>query len=145
MAYFTQPALRETNGQCAGYQFWLLEQIETTWIVFERHFRQLWNEKEAGDAYPTTLYQQGTFDVSFLKTAQDDFLSTLFKNTLAYAGFEINRRIIGFSRVANFNLIEDQNQRATCEKSALKLARELIVNREKYSNFALIKRYIAQC
>ncbi|WP_237387848.1 S-methyl-5-thioribose kinase [Xenorhabdus sp. Sc-CR9] len=145
MAYFVQPALRETNAQCVDYQIWLLEQIETTWIVFDRHFRQLWNEKKIGDAYPTTLYQQGTFDVSFLKTAQDDFLSTLFKDTLAYAGFEINRRIIGFAGVADFKLIEDQNQRAIYEKSALKLARELIVNRERYPNFSLIRRYIAQC
>ncbi|MDX8000814.1 S-methyl-5-thioribose kinase [Xenorhabdus sp. Reich] len=145
MAYFAQPALRETTTQCANYQVWLLEQVETTWTVFERHFRQLWDEKQIGDAYPTMLYQQGTFDASFLKTAQEDFLSTLFKDTLAYAGFEINRRIIGFAGVADFKLVEDQNQRALCEKSALKLARELIVNREKYPNFTLIKRYIAQC
>ncbi|MBI6547432.1 S-methyl-5-thioribose kinase [Xenorhabdus lircayensis] len=145
MAYFAQPALRETNAQCADYQTWLFEQIETTWTVFEHHFRQLWNEKEVGDAYPTTLYQRGTFDKSFLKTAQDDFLSILFKNTLVYAGLEINRRIIGFSGVADFKQIEDQNQRAICEKSALKLARELIVNRENYPNFPLIRRYIARC
>ncbi|MEQ2025727.1 S-methyl-5-thioribose kinase [Xenorhabdus szentirmaii] len=145
MAYFAQPPLRETHAQCVDYQMWILEQIETTWSVFEHHFRQLWVEKETGDAYPVELYQQGTFDSSFLKTAQNDFLSTLFKDTLAYAGLEINRRIIGFAGVADFAQIENQDQRATCEKSALKLARELIVNREKYHNFSLIKRYIAQC
>ncbi|PHM73542.1 S-methyl-5-thioribose kinase [Xenorhabdus kozodoii] len=145
MAYFAQPALRENKAQCADYQTWLLGQIETTWSVFERHFRQLWNEKEIGDAYPAVLYQQGTFDTSFLKTVQDDFLSTLFKDTLAYAGLEINRRIIGFSGVADFKHIEDKNQRATCEKRALKLARELTVNRENYPTFSLIRRYIAQC
>ncbi|MDC9612432.1 S-methyl-5-thioribose kinase [Xenorhabdus khoisanae] len=145
IAYFAQPALRENNAQCIDYQTWLLEQIETTWVVFKHHFCQLWNEKSPGDAYPTCLYQQGRFDTSFLKIAQDDFLSTLFKDTLAYAGLEINRRIIGFAGVADFKQIEDQNQRAICEKSALKLARELIVNRENYHNFSLIKRYIAQC
>ncbi|PHM46180.1 S-methyl-5-thioribose kinase [Xenorhabdus mauleonii] len=145
MAYFAQPALRENSAQCSDYQAWLLEQIETTWSVFEHKFRQLWNEKESGDAYPIKLYQQGEFDSSFLKAAQDEFLSTLFKDTLAYAGFEINRRIIGFAGVADFQQIEDQNQRAACQKSALKLARELIVNRENYPNFSLIKRYIAQC
>ncbi|BET97357.1 S-methyl-5-thioribose kinase [Xenorhabdus taiwanensis] len=145
MAYFAQPALRENHAQCVDYQTWLLGQIETTWSVFERHFRQLWNEKDIGDAYPVVLYQQGIFDASFLKTVQDDFLSTLFKDTLAYAGLEINRRIVGFAGVADFKQIEDQNQRAICEKRALKLARELVVNGENYPTFSLIRRYIAQC
>ncbi|WP_338804837.1 S-methyl-5-thioribose kinase [Xenorhabdus griffiniae] len=145
MAYFAQPALRENNAQCIDYQTWLLGQIEATWSVFERHFRQLWHEKDIGDAYPVVLYQQGTFDASFLKTVQDEFLSTLFKDTLAYAGLEINRRIVGFAGVADFKQIEDQNQRAVCEKRALKLARELVVNRENYPTFSLIRRYIAQC
>ncbi|MDC9583188.1 S-methyl-5-thioribose kinase [Xenorhabdus sp. PR6a] len=145
MAYFAQSALRENHAQCTDYQTWLLAQIETTWSVFERRFRQLWHEKKIGDAYPVVLYQQGSFDASFLKTVQDDFLSTLFKDTLAYAGLEINRRIIGCAGVADFKHIKDQNQRAICEKRALKLARELIVNRENYPTFSLIRRYIAQC
>ncbi|PHM38321.1 S-methyl-5-thioribose kinase [Xenorhabdus innexi] len=142
MAYFAQPALRENKEQCTDYQSWLFAQIETTWAVFERRFRQLWNEKTIGEAYPVTIYQQGVFSSSFLKAAQDDFFSNLFEETLVYAGLEINRRIIGFAGVADFKQISDPKLRADCEKQALKLARELIVNKHKYQNFSQIKRHI---
>ncbi|MEX0447455.1 S-methyl-5-thioribose kinase [Xenorhabdus sp. SGI246] len=142
IAYFAQPALRDNKKQCTDYQSWLLTQIETTWAVFVRRFHQLWNEKSAGEAYPIRIYQQGSFSSAFLKAAQDNFFSNLFEEILVYAGLEINRRIIGFACVADFKQIEDPTLRATCEKHALKLAHELIVNKHKHRDFSLIKRYI---
>jgi len=143
MAYFAQPGLQPNSPQCADYQQWLLQQIDKTWQVFESTFRNLWNEKQQGDAYPHNLYQR--HPTGFLQQAQDAFLNTLFEDSLVNAGLEINRRIIGFAGVADFKNIIDADLRAQCERRALKMARELIVNASEHANFSQLQHYASEC
>lgn len=143
-SYFARPGWEPDEKACANDQQWLIEQMETTWSVFSSHFIQLWNEKVEGDAYPLEIYQNGLGSQA-LEYAQRDFMAQLLEETLVNAGLEINRRIIGFAGVADFKEIEDQDLRASCERKALKLARELIVNAKDYSSFASIQSYAKQC
>ncbi len=50
----------------------------------------------------------------------------------------MNRRIIGFAGVAEFKQIKDIALRAECEKRALTMARELIVNASLYKEMASV-------
>lgn len=80
-----------------------------------------------------------------MQRAQDDFFTTLFEDTLVNAGLEMNRRIIGFAGVADLKTIDDASLRAQCERSALKMARELIVNASAHANFSQLKRFASEC
>ena len=143
LAYFAQAGLQPDSRLRQDYQAWLLEQIEQTWSVFEQTFRQLWNEKQSGEAYPHTLYQRHSPEL--LQRAQDDFFTTLLEDTLVNAGLEMNRRIVGFAGVADFKTIADASLRAQCERSALKMARELIINAAAHANFSQLKLYASAC
>ncbi|MFC1236590.1 S-methyl-5-thioribose kinase [Vibrio sp. F74] len=144
MAYFARPAWESNPVKCAEYQQWLIQQMDITWDVFVAHFKQLWNNQIDGEAYPVALYQSGLGQQA-LETAQNEFLATLLEDTFVNAGMEINRRIIGFAGVADFKELPDSEQRACCERKALKLARELMLNAKNYQNFASIKSYAEQC
>lgn len=144
MAYFSRPGWESDPVKCSENQAYLVSQITTTWQVFVTQFTRLWNDKKQGDAYPTEIYQCG-LGQSALKVAQDAFFSRLFEETLINAGLEINRRIIGFAGVAEFKLIEDQKLRASCERRALKLARELIVNAKTYKDMPSVEALVKNC
>jgi len=143
-AYFARPGWEPDTEKCTKYQEWLFEQMEITWQVFVDNFKHLWINKEQGDAYSVELFQmKGKFDA--LEDAQNDFMATLLEDTLVNAGLEINRRIIGFAGVADFNELSDQDERANYERKALRLARELILNAKNYQDFASVKFYAEQC
>ena len=57
-----------------------------------------------------------------------------FIDTLVNAGMEMNRRIIGFAGVAELKQIENTELRAGCERRALTMARDLIVNARQFKN-----------
>lgn len=143
-AYFSRPAWEQDSTACGEYQEWLIQQMQKTWDVFEQGFRNLWNKKIDGEAYPTEIYQKGLGEKA-LRAAQDDFMKNLFEETLVYAGLEINRRIVGFAGVADFKEIENADLRASCEKRALKLARELMVNSKEYPNFESVQKFTIEC
>ncbi|MGL4126995.1 S-methyl-5-thioribose kinase, partial [Escherichia coli] len=69
-----------------------------------------------------------------LEDAQDQFFATLLEDSLVNAGMEMNRRIIGFAGVAELKQIENTELRAGCERRALTMARDLIVNARQFKN-----------
>ncbi|MEX6209280.1 S-methyl-5-thioribose kinase [Providencia huaxiensis] len=137
MAFFSRPAWDENPSSRVEYQNWLLDQVDSTWSVFVREFRQLWNTKTQGDAWPSELYQH-ELGRQALQEAQNQFFATLLEDSLVNAGMEMNRRIIGFAGVAEFKQIKDIALRAECEKRALTMARELIVNASLYKEMASV-------
>lgn len=144
LAYFSRPGWQSEEEECSLSQNWLLEQVSKTWQVFVAQFTQLWADKAQGEAYPVAIYQQGLGQAA-LTRAQQSFFETLLEDTLVNAGLEINRRIIGFAGVADFKEIADADLRAECERSALKLARELIVNARQYEDLQSVARYVQHC
>lgn len=137
LAYFSRPGWDDDEKCCLSYQNWLLNQIDETWTVFITHFRQLWNEKTQGEAWPVEIYQN-SLGKNALKNAQDQFFTTLLEDTLVNAGMEMNRRIIGFAGVADLKQIADAELRAQCERRALAMARELIVHARRYENMTSV-------
>ena len=51
----------------------------------------------------------------------------LWRDTIGFAGMKMIRRIVGIAHVADLEDISDTNVRATCEKRAVLLAREMVL------------------
>lgn len=140
-AYFARPGLSANKSNNLIFQEWIIAQMQITWDTFETHFKELWSNKSVGDAFPNEIYSSDRGKVLLLDS-QNKFMSTLFNDSLVNAGLEMNRRIIGFAGVADFEEITDIKVRAECERKTLKLARELIVNSQKFKCFDSIKQII---
>ncbi|HAT1684034.1 TPA: S-methyl-5-thioribose kinase [Klebsiella oxytoca] len=141
LAYFSRPGQDSEKQRRIAYQEWLLLQIEETWAVFTREFRQLWNTRTQGEAWPAEIYPRTPVHSAVQQEAQDQFFSTLLEDSLVNAGMEMNRRIIGFAGVTDLKLIENAETRAECERSALAMARELMVNARKFENMASVSQF----
>jgi 5-methylthioribose kinase len=58
-------------------------------------------------------------------------LEQIWHDALGFAGCEMIRRIIGLAHVADFEAIIDPDRRAACERRAVLLARELLLQRSR--------------
>ncbi|GAA0355409.1 S-methyl-5-thioribose kinase [Alkalibacterium iburiense] len=61
------------------------------------------------------------------------YLSEVLKDTAGVAGLELSRRIIGMAQVKDITSIEDTEYRLFAERVCLSLAKELIINRDKFN------------
>ena len=60
----------------------------------------------------------------------------LYRDTLGFAAAKMIRRILGLAHVIELERIGDPDRRAVCELRALTLARDLMVNGERYPGIA---------
>ncbi|MGI9333537.1 MAG: S-methyl-5-thioribose kinase [Gammaproteobacteria bacterium] len=128
--YYSQDGHASADDPRDAYQNWVLEQIEAVWAEFDAQFRALMNEQRRGDAYPAPLFEG---DAVAWADAQNRYLRRLFADTLGFAGAKMVRRILGLAHNIDLEWIEDPDRRAVCERRCLKLARDLMVNREHYA------------
>ena len=119
MSYFSQTGHENKSGERKQYKKWLLSIIKTIWIEFEKKFLKLWETENHGDAYPKLLFKNNSKKMILEKK---EYMQNLFKETIAYAGAKIIRRIFGFAHNIDFEWIENAKVRANCEYKASKLA-----------------------
>ena len=119
MSYFSQTGHENKSGERKEYKKWLLSIIKTIWIEFEKKFLKLWENENHGDAYPKLLFKNNSKKMILEKK---EYMQNLFKETIAYAGAKIIRRIFGFAHNIDFEWIENAKVRANCEYKASKLA-----------------------
>jgi len=133
LAYISQAA--HNNGE--AYADWILGEVESIWVKFSEKFLDFWNEEKYhfGDSYHRGLFAQP----EELLMAQTVFMRKLLSDSLGFAGAKMIRRIIGIAHVEDLESIQDADRRADCERLALKIARELVVNG---SNFPTIQQVI---
>ena len=103
------------------HQQYLLEQITTLWQQFASQFEQLMSNECREPALQNSSYQQR-------------FLQQVFADALGYAGCELIRRTVGLAHVTDLDSISDATKRAACQRKALKLGRELIMQRASLAN-----------
>ncbi|WP_027671886.1 S-methyl-5-thioribose kinase [Rheinheimera baltica] len=103
------------------HQAYLLEQIQTLWQEFTINFQQLMSNECREPSLQNSLYQQR-------------FMQQVFADTLGYAGCELIRRTVGLAHVADLEQISDSTLRGQSERKALKLGRELILQRASLAN-----------
>lgn len=129
MAYFSQSG-HEQAGSRDAQRAYLLGVIVETWSVFRAEFSRLWHRERTGMLYDRRLYEDRG-DTLGSEQALDRVLHDIWVDMLGFAGVEIHRRILGLAHNADFETIEDEDLRATCEAKALKFGRHICVNRER--------------
>jgi 5-methylthioribose kinase len=131
LSYFSQAGHATKEDPRDEYEASILETLEQVWDGFAAKFLDLWRKQAAGDAYPKPLFA-GAEGEKALEAERQVFIADLFRYTLRFAGAKMIRRILGLAHVIDLEHIKDPDLRAACERRALRLARELVVNANRY-------------
>lgn len=123
LSYAGQFGLQEDSAAREQQQAYLLEQVETLWLNFASTFNQLMQTQTKESSFANSNYQ------SF-------FLQQVLADSIGYAGCELIRRTVGLAHVADLEQIRHEPQRARCERFALALGRQLIMQRQSLSTIA---------
>ena len=65
-------------------------------------------------------------------------MARLYVDSIGFAAAKMIRRILGLAHVIDLEKIADPERRALCETRALRLARELMVNRRRFDSIAAV-------
>lgn len=125
IAYFSQGGHAGAGGPRDEVEEWLLATIERTWSAFHDGFLELWRGTGEGAALPSALFE-GPGGLDHLHLMQRDVMRRIFEDALRFAGLAILRRTLGARPVIDFTAIAARDRRASAERSALLLARELV-------------------
>ena len=70
--------------------------------------------------------------------ALDAWLAGVLADTLAFTALEIIRRLLGIARIEDTESIENADHRAACESRALRLARAILLEPERFCTVAAV-------
>jgi 5-methylthioribose kinase len=135
LAYFAQEGHEAAPRQRDSYRDWILRQTRAVWTGFHNRFLALWREAAGGDAYSASLFSSDDDRVA-VEAERARFMRVIFEDSLAFAGAKMIRRILGLAHVEDLESIADPERRAVCERKALRLGRELLVNAGGFSDIA---------
>ena len=130
MAYFSQPAHRESNT-LSKYQNWILEVIEETHEAFQNEFKKLWNSERTGILFPKSMFEDQGDSSEF---ALNEMLEHIWQDAVAISGIEMHRRVLSLAHNADFEEISDTKKRSQLEARNLMMGRELILNNKTIKN-----------
>jgi 5-methylthioribose kinase len=131
LSYFSQAGHASAADPREEYEAWILKTLEQVWNGFAAKFLDLWHKQAGGDAYPKALFARPAGEAA-LEAERQAFMARLYRDTLGFAGAKMIRRILGLAHVIDLEHIKDPDLRGSCEKRALRLARELVVNADSY-------------
>lgn len=137
LACASQPGHATRPGERADYQAWLLATLEEVWNGFERRFLELWRTRPEGDAFPIAHFS-GPDGARALEACRRQYLRRIFLDSLGFAGTSMIRRTLGLAHNADMETIADPDRRAACERRNLALARELILEAERFADIAAV-------
>jgi 5-methylthioribose kinase len=132
MSYYSQPGHATAEDDRRETQAWLLEQVPIFWDSFASRFLQLWRDNSGGDAYSKDLFAEPSDRPAF-EAAQQRYLAQLFTDMIGFAGVKTIRRIFGFAHNADFEQIADRAGRAGAEAKAVALARQFLLEPERFT------------
>jgi 5-methylthioribose kinase len=135
--FFAQEGHEARPGQREAYREWVLETTQEIWAGFQSKFLDLWRTSPTGDAFPPALFEDALGQLQ-LATERTLFMRKLFADTLGFAAAKMIRRILGLAHNIDFEWIQDKDVRAACETRALELARNMMINAERFSSLASI-------
>jgi len=99
--------------------------------AFAEKFLGLWRDHGAGDAYPGDLFADAP--AGRPRGRATGLYAPAVCDVLGFAAAKMIRRILGLAKVIDLEAIEDRDRRALCERRCLRLARDLMVNVERYA------------
>lgn len=108
------------------FKEYLLQMIKEVLKLFEMKFLKLWETQK-----DSALLIDGYIDSQTLKRYREDFLKSILRDAIGFAGCKMARRVFGVAGVAEIRGIEDKVLRQDAERLVLKIAREFVM---KYEN-----------
>jgi len=139
LAYYSQAGHATPADDRREYQDWLLDTLEAFWRSFEARFLALWRMRNAGDAFVSDLFEDEASSQA-LEACRGTFMARLFQDSIGFAGAKMARRILGLAHVEDMEAIGNPDCRALCERRALKLAREFMLNRGSITSTGAVRR-----
>jgi 5-methylthioribose kinase len=136
LAFFSQHGHANATDLRGDYEDWLLNTVEQIWTLFSDRFLALWRDQAGGDGYPKELFEGP--DGAGLEEERQRWMRRVYFDALGFAAAKMIRRILGFAHVIDFEQIAERQRRALCELRALRLARDMMVNPERYSTIAMV-------
>jgi len=133
LSWYSQPGHATRQDNRIAYQHWILEQAKTFWESFRRNFLALWAENAHGDVLPASMFARPEEAIT-LASARSAFVERLFADMLGFGACKMIRRIVGFAHVIDFDSIGDATVRASCEASALAMARALLTHPTQFQS-----------
>jgi 5-methylthioribose kinase len=131
LSWFSQAGHATPADDREAYRDWILAQAGILWDTFRGRFLALWTEHAKGDAFPAALFA-GPGGAAMIDAARNTYLDTLFADMIGFAACKMIRRIVGFAHVIDMDSIPDVHRRASCEASALTMARILLTRPEQF-------------
>ncbi len=129
LAYFAQAGHASKEDDRVAYRGWILDTLEAFWLGFETRFLALWQQGGAGDAFLPALFADDVGGVA-MDAYRAMVMTQMFHDAVGFTGAKMTRRILGLAHVEDLESIVDPDQRAACEKRALRMARTLMVGRK---------------
>jgi 5-methylthioribose kinase len=138
LAYFSQDGHAGEGDSRADYQERILDTLESVWNGFAARFLALWRGEAAkGDAFPRDLFAEGSAAAA-LESERQATMARLYADSIGFAAAKMIRRILGLAHIIDLEKIADPDRRALCETRALRLARELMVNRRRFASIETV-------
>jgi 5-methylthioribose kinase len=135
LAYLAQPGHERQPGDRERHGSYILDQLQNLWETFRGSFAQLWRQRHLepadGCVYQPRLYVDAP---DLLPLAIESRLAAIWRQSLGFAGSKMIRRIAGLAHVADFEAIANADVRASCERNAIDLARDLLLRRAAYAS-----------
>ncbi|KAK9830593.1 hypothetical protein WJX81_002762 [Elliptochloris bilobata] len=143
LAFFASDGLASAAEPRHRQRRWLLQATEEMYSNFTNTFVSRWTtavqSSTAGDLCPADIFgPEAAGGAEALQVAQATFLLELLPDVLAFAGAVMIRRIVGIAHVADLDTISDPDIRAVCERRALRCARELLVNPQRFADMRAV-------
>lgn len=115
---------------------WLLRSAVESWEAFEAGVRAL---DPRGEGLPGAHWGAGEDASPAVRAAAlDAWLAGVLADTLAFTALEIIRRLLGIARIEDTESIENADHRAACESRALRLARAILLEPERFCTVAAV-------
>jgi 5-methylthioribose kinase len=138
LAYYSQEGHATPDDNHDDYQRWLLDTLETFWRGFEARFLELWRTRSTGDAFVSGLFEDEVGSRA-MEAYRARFMARLLQDAIGFAGAKMARRILGLAHVEDMESIADPDRRARCERRALLLARQLMLDRGSITSIGAVR------
>ncbi|MFK7996615.1 MAG: S-methyl-5-thioribose kinase [Granulosicoccus sp.] len=128
MAWCAQPGYVAAAGTRDDYRQWIFSVIKDIWSSFTERFTQLWMQERAGILFPASMFEDQEHHDA-VRIALSGQLEHIWTDAMGFCGCEIIRRTLGLAHIIEYDDIQDDELRASCESIGLHIARELLVDR----------------
>lgn len=135
MSWISHTVLDEKSD----YPDWILQTIEEVWQSFEKKFLKLWNETPE-----SALFTKGFANDAVLEAYQEQYMLTLFQESIGFAGCKIIRRQFGIAGVEDIRGIEDAKKCEAANRLAIRIGERFIKEYHILNNITNVIKLIKE-